>query len=293
VRILILGGDGMLGHRLLIHLRDRHETKVTLRRNLAEYDRYGLFTLENSYANVEARDMGALIAAFEDFRPEAVVNCVGIVKQRGEAKEAIPSIEVNALLPHRLAEACGGIGARLLHMSTDCVFSGRKGDYTLEDVPDPVDLYGRSKLLGEIGTPGCVTLRTSIIGLELSRKGSLIEWFLVQRGEIRGFTNAIYTGLTTAEMSRVIEKVLVEHPDLSGVWQVASAKINKYDLLTRFSRALGREDIRIVPDDSVRIDRSFSGLEFRGATGYDPPGWDEMLSELALEVQARKKRQGS
>lgn len=293
MRILILGGDGMLGHRLLLHLRDHHETKVTLRRDLAEYERYGLFTPENSYANVEARDTDALLAALADFRPEAVVNCVGIVKQRGEAKEAIPSIEVNALLPHRLAEACGGIGARLLHLSTDCVFSGRKGGYTLEDVPDPVDLYGRSKLLGEVGGPGCVTLRTSIIGLELSRKGSLIEWFLAQKGEIKGFTEAIYTGLTTAEMSRVIEKVLVEHPDLSGVWQVAAEKINKYELLSRFSEALGREDVRIVPDDSVRIDRSLSALEFEGATGYDPPGWDEMLSELALEVQARRQRQGS
>lgn len=292
MRILILGGDGMLGHRLLLHLQERHETKVTLRRGLPEYGQYGLFTPENSYTGVEARDVERLLEVFGDFRPEAVVNCVGIIKQRGEAKEAIPSIEINALLPHRLAVACKAIGARLVHLSTDCVFSGRKGDYTLEDVPDAEDLYGRTKLLGEVGEEPAVTLRTSIIGLELARKGSLIEWFLAQRGEIRGFTEAIYTGLTTAEMSRVIEKVLVEHPDLSGVWQVASEKIDKYDLLSRFSRELGRDDVSVTPDASMKIDRSLSGLEFAKATGYDPPGWDAMLAELALEVQARK-RQGS
>lgn len=292
MRILILGGDGMLGHRLLLHLRDRHETKVTLRRGLPEYKQYGLFTPENSYAGVEARDVERLLEVFGDFRPEAVVNCVGIIKQRGQAKEAIPSIEINALLPHRLAVACKAIGARLVHLSTDCVFSGRKGDYTEQDTPDAEDLYGRTKLLGEVGEEPAVTLRTSIIGLELARKGSLIEWFLSQKGEIKGFTEAIYTGLTTAEMSRVIEKVLVDHPDLSGVWQVSSEKIDKYDLLSRFSEKLGRDDVSIVPDASVKIDRSLSGLEFTKATGYDPPGWDAMLAELALEVQARK-RQGS
>lgn len=292
MRILILGGDGMLGHRLLIHLRDRHETKVTLRRGPSEYEKYDLFTPENAYAGVEARDVDRLLEVFGDFRPEAVVNCVGIIKQRGEAKEAIPSIEINALLPHRLAVACRAVGARLVHLSTDCVFSGKKGDYTERDTPDAEDLYGRTKLLGEVGKPPAITLRTSIIGLELARKGSLIEWFLAQRGEIKGFTEAIYTGLTTAEMSRVIEKVLVEHPNLSGVWQVASEKIDKYDLLVRFSEALGRDDVNIMPDGSVRIDRSLSALEFGKATGYDAPGWDAMLAELALEVQALK-RQGS
>ncbi|MDQ3911555.1 MAG: SDR family oxidoreductase, partial [Actinomycetota bacterium] len=222
MRILILGGDGMLGHRLLMHLQDRHETKVTLRRELAAYERYGLFTLENSYWGVEAKDTERLLEVMGDFRPEAVVNAVGIVKQRGAAKEAIPSLEINALLPHRLALLCRAAGARLIHLSTDCVFSGRKGNYTEDDIPDAEDLYGRTKLLGEVTDAGCITLRTSIIGLELSRRTGLIEWFLAQRGEIRGFTKAIYTGLTTAEMSRVIERVLVEHPHLSGVWQVAS-----------------------------------------------------------------------
>lgn len=234
------------------------------------------------------RDTDGLLGVMADFRPEAVVNAVGIVKQRGAAKEEIPSLEVNSLFPHRLALLCEATGARLVHMSTDCVFSGRKGNYTEEDIPDAEDLYGRTKLLGEISEPGCVTLRTSIIGLELSRKRGLIEWFLAQKGEIRGFTKAIYTGLTTAEMSRVIERVLVQQPDLSGVWQVASEPIDKYDLLTRFSKVLGREDISIVPDDSVWIDRSLSAVAFEHATGYHAPGWNEMLEELGAEVRQRQ-----
>ena len=288
MRILILGGDGMLGHRLLMHLQDRHETKVTLRRELAAYERYGLFTLENSYWSVEAKDTERLLEVMGDFRPEAVVNAVGIVKQRGAAKEAIPSLEINALLPHRLALLCRAAGARLVHLSTDCVFSGRKGNYTEDDIPDAEDLYGRTKLLGEVTDAGCITLRTSIIGLELSRRTGLIEWFLAQRGEIRGFTKAIYTGLTTAEMSRVIERVLVEHPHLSGVWQVASEPINKYDLLVRFSEVLGRDDVHIVPDDTVSIDRSLLPVAFERATGYSAPGWNEMLKELGAEVRQRQ-----
>ncbi len=290
MRILILGGDGMLGHRLHMHLLQRdHDVRVTLRRGLADYARYELFTPENSYTGVEVRDQGKLLEAFANFRPEAVVNAVGIVKQRGAAKEAIPSLEVNSLLPHRLALLCRAAGARLVHMSTDCVFSGRRGNYTEEDIPDPEDLYGRTKLLGEVAEPGCVTLRTSILGLELSRKTGLIEWFLAQKGTtIWGFTKAIYAGLTTAEMSRVIERVLVEHPELSGVWQVASEPISKYDLLVRFSEILGRDDVNIVPEDSVRIDRSLSALAFEKATGYSAPDWNEMLEELGAEVRQRQ-----
>ena len=288
MRILILGGDGMLGHRLFKHLRENHEVGVTLRRGPSDYERYGLFDEDNSYYGMEVLDRDKLSEVVADFRPEAVVNAVGIVKQRGTAKEAIPSLEVNSLLPHRLALLCRVAGARLVHVSTDCVFSGKKGNYTEEDVPDPEDLYGRTKLLGEVSEPGSVTLRTSIIGLELSRKTGLIEWFLTQEGEIQGFRRAIYTGLTTGELSRVIERVLDEHPDLSGVWQVASEPINKYDLLVRFSEILGCEDVRISPDDAVRIDRSLSGVAFERATGYSAPGWNEMLQELGAEVRERQ-----
>ena len=168
-------------------------------------------------------DTDALLGALARLRPDAVLNCVGLVKQLDSSRDPLAAIPLNALLPHRLARCCGLLGARLVHVSTDCVFSGRTGGYRESDVPDPVDLYGRSKLLGEVEHAPGLTLRTSIIGLELSRKVGLIEWFLAQRGMIRGFRRAIYTGLTTRVLGRLIERILLDHPDLHGVWQVASA----------------------------------------------------------------------
>jgi dTDP-4-dehydrorhamnose reductase len=169
MRILILGGDGMLGHRLLASLSDGHEVRVTLRQPLDAYRESGLFSTANAIPGIDVRDTTRLDEVVASFAPKVVVNCVGIVKQRREAKSPIPSLEINSLLPHKLRELCAAKGARLIHFSTDCVFSGRTGDYRETDEPDPVDLYGRTKLLGEVDEAPGLTLRTSIIGLELSR----------------------------------------------------------------------------------------------------------------------------
>ncbi len=290
MKILILGGDGMLGHQLLRTWTGTHDVRVTLRQPLAAYARFGLFTAGNSIDRVEATDQARIEAVVRQQQPDAVVNCIGIVKQRSEAKAAIPSIEINALLPHRLRAWCEASGARLVHISTDCVFSGRAGGYRESDTPDPADLYGRSKLLGEVEHAPGVTLRTSIIGLELSRFTGLVEWFLAQRGIIHGFRRAIYTGLTTRELARVIAHVLLRQPGLHGVWQVASAPITKYDLLVRLSAMLDRRDIEIEADDVFACDRSLSGDAFTAETGYVAPSWDAMLEELARDVRARGPR---
>lgn len=290
MRILILGGDGMLGHQLLTMWAERHDVTVTVRQPLAAYASHGLFSVRNTIDGVDARDPDAVRSVIERVAPAAVVNGIGIVKQRDEAKAAIPSIEINALLPHRLLELCRAGGVRLVHISTDCVFSGRTGGYRESDVPDPVDLYGRSKLLGEVERAPGLTLRTSIIGLELSRKVGLIEWFLAQRGMIRGFRRAIYTGLTTRVLGRLIERILLDHPDLHGVWQVASAPITKYALLTELSRRLARADIEIAADDTFVCDRSLVADRFADATGYRAPAWDEMLEELAGDIRQRQAR---
>jgi len=287
VRILILGGDGMLGHQLLQSWQSHHDVRATLRQSGVEYRGYGLFDAANSFFGIDVRDVEVLRRVLDEFRPEAVVNAVGIVKQRQESKDAIASIEINALLPHRLSLLCGEIGAHLVHLSTDCVFSGRKGAYTEADEPDALDLYGRSKLLGEVQDAHAVTLRTSIIGLELSRKKSLIEWFLAQRGDVRGFTRAIYTGFTTLEMARVIEKILCEHPTLHGVWQVASEPVDKYTLLEMLQQRLADGRRRLVKDDGFACDRSLVGQHFNEAVGYQPPAWSVMLDELAVQIRQR------
>lgn len=284
MRVLILGGDGMLGHRLLRHLQSRHEVRVTLRQDFGAYSRFGLFNDSNAWPGVDVRDQERLERVIAGFRPEAIVNCAGIVKQREEASASIASIEINALFPHRLALLARTAQCRLVHMSTDCVFSGRKGNYRESDMADAEDLYGRSKLLGEVNEAGCVTLRSSIIGPELSRKTGLLEWFLSQRGKrIFGYRRAIFSGFTTLEMSRIIEKLLVDRPQASGLYHVSSAPISKYDLLVKLNKALDL-GTTINPQDAFVCDRSLDSSRFRKEFNYRPPEWNEMIAELAGET---------
>lgn len=288
MRILVLGGDGMLGHQVFLTLSKHYEVRVTLHQPLAAYEALNLYNYDNAYAGIDVQNFESLLDVFTNFKPEAVINAIGIVKQRKLAKEAIACLRLNALLPHLLSQLCRLIGSRLVHISTDCVFSGKKGDYRESDTADADDLYGRTKLLGEVHEPHCITIRSSIIGLELSRKTSLIEWFLAQKGEINGFTKAIYTGLTTKEMSRLIEGLLMNHSELHGLWHVASQPINKYNLLTLLSSKLARTDVKILPDNSFTCDRSLNGQQFEKVTGYKAPSWDSMLDELARDIQNRK-----
>lgn len=289
MRILILGGAGMLGHQLLLSLKDRHAVRVTLHHEIADVPAPDLFSAGNAYPGIDVRSDENVSRILNDFRPEAVINAVGIIKQRDDAKAAIPSIEINALLPHRLGLHCKKIGARLVQPSTDCVFSGERGRYDENDFADARDLYGRTKYLGELNESHCITLRTSIIGLELSHKQSLIEWFLAQKGSIKGYRNAIYSGFTTLEIARIIEKILTEHQDLSGVFHVASEPIDKYTLLTRLAAKLKRSDLSIEPDDSFFCDRSLNGTRFTAATGYRAPDWETLLDELACQIIARQR----
>lgn len=265
----------MLGHELYRELRDHHETRVTLRSQSAE---------PHVFAGVEVRGNSRIEEVIAQFRPAAVVNCIGIVKQRPESEEAITSIEVNALLPHRLAIACRAAGARLVQLSTDCVFSGDKGGYREEDEPDPRDVYGRTKLLGEVSSEGALTLRTSMIGLGLYRKTSLVDWFLAQKGRVLGYRKAIFSGLTTRELSRVIRMILEKHPQASGLYHLSAAPIDKYTLLAKLRERLGKS-IEIVPVDEPRIDRSLDSTRFRRVFSYKPPEWDTMLDELAGETR--------
>jgi dTDP-4-dehydrorhamnose reductase len=289
LKILVFGGDGMLGHQLVDSWRSEHEVWSTLRQERSAYPALDALTRERTLFGVDVRRIDDVVAAVAAAGPQAVVNAVGIVKQRPVAREAIPSLEVNALFPHRLSEACAAAGARLVHLGTDCVFSGRKGHYVETDETDPVDLYGRTKLLGEVHDPHCLTLRTSIIGLELGRKSSLVEWFLAQRGRIQGYRRAIYSGLTTREMARAISHFLVHDQGLSGLWHLSSAPITKFDLLSALSGRLGRTDVEIVPDDTLACDRSLDSSALREKTTYRVPSWDAMLDALADDILRRER----
>ena len=279
MRILILGGDGMLGHQLFKYLALRYQVRVTLRQPLAAYQKYHLFNQKNSFSEINVLDINQIMNVFAEFKPNAVVNCVGIIKQRATAKANIPSLEINSLFPHRLSALCKATGARMVHLSTDCVFSGNKGNYNESDPSDAQDLYGRTKFLGEVNEDRCLTLRTSIIGRELSRKKSLLEWFLAQTGAINGFKNAIFSGFTTIEMSRIIEKMLIVHPEASGTYHVSSDPISKFDLLSLIKKKMNLA-VEIRPDEAFKCDRSLDSTRFKKKYDYTPPAWEKMIDEL-------------
>jgi dTDP-4-dehydrorhamnose reductase len=286
MRVLILGGDGMLGHQLLQSLAPGHDVRVTLRQELASYQSFGLFHDGNAFGGVDVRRWEDLCAVIAGFAPDAIVNAVGIVKQRPSAHESLPSLEINALLPHRLALLCSAVGARLIHVSTDCVFSGAAGRYVEADPSDAADLYGRTKFLGEVGDSPALTLRTSIIGPELSRKSGLLEWFLAQQGRVKGFRGAVYSGFTTMELGRIIDRLLTHFPEAHGLYHVSSEPITKYDLLLLLRTHFQRE-VEIVPDDTLQCDRSLNSDRFRRAFDYAPPAWDTMCRELAAVMSNR------
>jgi dTDP-4-dehydrorhamnose reductase len=281
VRVLILGGGGMLGHKLGQVYRERFETWVTLRAGFDAYERFKLFDRERVFEGVDVFDFETVKRAFDVARPDVVINAVGVIKQLPTAKDPIVALTINSLLPHRLAELCRASNARLITLSTDCVFNGRRGMYTEADVADAEDLYGRTKYLGEATGENCLTLRTSIIGRELESSHSLVEWFLSNRGgKVKGFTNAIYTGFPTLVMAEIIADLIERHPNLSGLYHVSSEPINKYDLL-KLLRDAYRVEIEIEPDSEFRIDRSLDSKRFREATGFAPLAWPLMIKRMA------------
>ena len=281
-RVLVLGGSGMLGHKLAQTLAPRFETWATVRSDSLGPAVSAVLDESRTLTGVDADRPEVVAAAISRVKPDVVVNAIGIVKQLRTAKAAIPTIRINALLPHELAEICAAENARLIQISTDCVFSGSRGTYNETDPPDPPDLYGRTKLLGEVSdAPNALTIRTSIVGRELSGTVGLFEWFLSQgRGPVRGFSRAIFSGVTTRALAQLIAELIATMPDLTGLWHVSAAPIDKCSLLGDLRDALGL-DVEIVPDDSLVIDRSLDSSRLRAETGWIPPSWETMLTDVA------------
>lgn len=228
---------------------------------------------------IDVENQDSLERVFARIKPQAVVNCVGLVKQLAETDNPLIALPINALLPHRLAQLCDLAGARLVHISTDCVFSGTRGNYRETDRSDAEDLYGKSKFLGEVAYPHTITLRTSIIGHELASTHGLINWFLTQEGRVKGYTKAVFSGLPTVELARVVRDLVLPKSELSGLFHIASAPITKYDLLQLVAEVYNKR-IEIIPDEEVVIDRSLDGERFRQATNYVAPPWPELIRQM-------------
>lgn len=280
MRILVLGASGMLGNAMLRVLSENagHEVSGTVRSAMVK-KHFASPLAEKIVVGVDVENADSLMRVFNELRPEVVINCIGLVKQLAEADDPLAALPINALLPHRLARLCGLLGARLVHVSTDCVFNGAKGNYVESDPSDAEDLYGKSKYLGEVTYPHTITLRTSIIGHEISGNHGLVGWFLAQQGHVKGYRKAIFSGLPTVELSRVVRDFVLVRPALCGLYHVAAAPIAKYDLLQLVASAYGKE-IDIEPDDRVTIDRSLDASRFREATSYVAPSWSELVARM-------------
>lgn len=280
-RLLVLGASGMLGNAVLrVFAADpAYEVFGSVRSAGVIPALQAKAPAARFVAGVDVESLDSLTRLFGQVRPALVVNCIGIVKQLAEADDPLTAIPINALLPHRLARLAQVAGARLIHVSTDCVFSGARGGYVETDPSDAYDLYGRSKLMGEVDYDNAVTLRTSIIGHELASAHGLVGWFLSQTGPVRGFTKAVFSGLPTVELARVMKDVVVPHPELRGTWHVSADAIDKYSLLKLVAAEYGRDNA-ISPDDKLVIDRSLDSSRFRAATGYAPPSWPDLVRQM-------------
>lgn len=231
-------------------------------------------------SGVDVLNQDILLDVFAQTRPEVVINCVGLIKQLHNANDPLAVLPVNALLPHQLAKLCLVTGARLIHVSTDCVFAGDKGLYKETDYSDARDLYGKSKYMGELHDYAhTITLRTSIIGHELNTNNALLEWFLSQQGEVKGYTKAIFSGMPTVELARVMHDWVLPQPALSGLYHVSAQPIAKYDLLKLVADVYGK-NIVIQPDGGMVIDRSLDSTLFRQESGYEPPSWPELIRNM-------------
>lgn len=283
MRILILGGSGMLGHRLWMDLSKTHETWATLRGGVSGVPDLPHIDRSRVCEGVNVLDFGSVVQAFAQAQPDVVINCVGLIKQHKAAKNALPAIDLNARLPHQLADLCAATGSRLVHISTDCVFAGTKGLYKESDPMDAQDVYGRTKALGEVvDKPHCITMRTSIIGREIAGDYGLVEWFLSQAGPVSGYRKAVFSGFPTGELAKLILDYVLPNPDLHGLYHVSAEPINKFDLLTLINEAFRRGTV-ILPNITVAIDRSLDSERFRAATGFTPRPWPEMILEMAAE----------
>lgn len=286
MRILIFGATGMLGHKIYLAAEQSGlDVWACARSSYAEVSRYDLFRRDRFIERVDVSDQAVVADLVKAVHPNVIVNAAGIVKQAMESRALSEILAVNSLFPQLLGRICRQHHVRLVHISSDCVFSGRRGNYAETDVPDPIDFYGITKLLGEVdGVPGCLTLRTSFVGRELQSRRGLVEWLLSHRngGVVEGYSRAVFSGLTTLALSRIVVKLIVDHPVLSGLYHVAGPPIDKRTLLRLLTEHLSLP-ITIKENDRVNVDRSLNNARFIRDTGLMTPYWVDMIADLARE----------
>lgn len=276
MKILVLGGTGMLGHRLWLDLSKKHQVAAVIRANSP-------FPNLKSFKVSDITNISEVEKVIQEMKPDVVINCIGLIKQVADHNNTIMNIELNALLPNQLSKLCEKYKSRFIHMSTDCVFSGKKGMYKDFDFADADDIYGRTKKLGEIcDLEHVLTIRTSIIGRELRGRSSLVEWFLAQEGkEVKGFRKAIFSGFPTRTIGVILEKHVLHNSSLHGVFNVSADPIDKFSLLNLIKNEK-KSNVEIIPDDDFEIDRSLDSSRFRNLTHFKPLPWGQLIKDVFI-----------
>ncbi|MCB0363104.1 MAG: SDR family oxidoreductase, partial [Bdellovibrionales bacterium] len=288
--ILILGAGGMLGHKLAFLLNKNFEIYTTTRSPYSLYKKFEIFDPNRHIDQLDVLDESALSLAVKKIEPRVIINCVGLTTRKIDTQDSSLVIKTNSLLPHNLTAIAKRIKARVIHFSTDCVFSGSKGNYKESDLTDSRDLYGLSKVLGEVNHEPCLTLRSSIIGREILHHTELLEWLVsMQDQQVRGFSRVYYTGVTTNLMVKVVEDIILNHPELFGVYQLASPKISKYELLNLINEAL-QLNVSIQSDSQYQSDKSLDGSRLaKIVQSADKITWEDMIVDLIKEDKRYKK----
>ena len=289
MKVIVFGVTGMLGHKLYQVLAQTHDAVGTIRGSYRSISKYGFFKPSHIVPEINARELSRVEKVIEENEPEVVINCIGVVKSLVEKEGMVSTIWLNSLFPHQLYQICKAKGIRLIHVSTDCVFSGKTGFYKEDDPSDAEDIYGKTKYLGEVTGANALTIRTSIIGRELASANGLVEWFLSnQSSKVQGYSNAIFSGFPTLHLSRSIADIITKHQNLEGIYHISSEPTNKFELLALIKKAMGL-NIIIEKYPDYRIDRSLDSTKYRKATGFTPPSWKKMTEEFAQDARQYAK----
>jgi dTDP-4-dehydrorhamnose reductase len=284
MRIIILGASGMLGHVLMRFFSQNNDVIGTTREKIPYGIRKRLMPNSKVIDGISVNRFDRISSLVSEWKPDAVINCIGIVKQLEGCIGTDEFIEVNALFPHKVAKLCEADSIKLVHISTDCVFSGQRGNYIESDVADAMDIYGKTKYLGEIAGNNIMTIRTSMVGREISSSHGIVEWLISNKGgRVKGFGHSYFSGFTTNELAKILNAI-IRRPEIGGLWHLSADPISKFDLLCLLNQKL-KLDITIDLDETTKCDRTLNGTRFEEEFNYHPPKWCKMVSELADETQ--------
>ena len=293
MKVCVLGSGGLLGHMLIRVLSGPHDVYGSTREKVSKYSPLARFLpVEKWIDEVDAAEPSSIKRVFEKNQFDIAINCIGLIKQRSDQVDDRLMMSVNGEFPHKLAEIANSSGARVIQISTDCVFSGIKGNYVETDTPDPVDTYGRSKLLGELNDSTNVTIRTSHIGPELGRHTSFFDWVLGSENQtVNGYMGAIYSGFSTRVSAQLIG-VLLERFDLYGnVWHLASKPISKFELIELINSVFDLK-IQLVEDRQYTCDRSLKMDSLNKRFEFTAPTWRAMIEAMHLDQRNYQHRSG-